>query len=126
MANRWLPSVACSWLLLFPPNTGNKAVWTLPRDVNFETAMKAVFTPLDADLKAPFSQWRQERAFDSAEACERWKTAMEEIRARELAFNHEFYRQHHPDDTTRDVVSEQAEKERIEAGRCLPATVVVR
>jgi hypothetical protein len=71
-----------------------------------ETAMKAVFTPLDADLKAPLSQWRQERAFDSAEACEQWKTVLEERRARELSLSQEFYRQHHPGDHTRDIVWE--------------------
>jgi hypothetical protein len=152
MRNPWLKPVACGWLLLLPPDTSKQL--RLPEGAS--GWVQEVYARVDADLRAPLSQWRQARAFDSAEACEAWKAQLIESRPlqppdppkapkglRQYLDDELAAMDGSPEPTptaeitkwkadfawwdkrySAAVTWDHAEKERLEAGRCLPATVV--
>jgi hypothetical protein len=120
----WLPSVACGWILFLPPTT--------PVD-NHQATLKAhveaVLAQSLVDVRAPFSQWEQARAFDSADACENFKTRVSTM-FKETSGRLLQYVEEHPTADSVQAVETTAQGMaafvRVEAGRCLPATVVVR
>jgi hypothetical protein len=109
MSTRWLKQFACGWILFFPPQTpvDNQATLNGSHE-------RAVLAQASADIRAPLSQWTQERAFDSAEACQAWKTmrahGMWQLTVGVTPF-------------PEDRIGSLALAERLTAGRCLPAPV---
>jgi hypothetical protein len=52
-----VPAADGGWYLMLPPVERGKSV----------------FDPPKVERSAPLTRWRQEKAFDSAEACDRWR-----------------------------------------------------
>jgi hypothetical protein len=80
------------WLLMFPPETpsGLPDIYkpgTL--DVNQKIAAwaQAVNAQTEKDIRAPLSQWRQEKAYDSARECEAALQKLKDFQTRLIAIH---------------------------------------
>ena len=126
----WLPSVACGWILFLPPTT------PVDHHQPLQAHVEAVLAQALVDLRAPFSQWEHARAFDSADACEDFKTRVSTVfknTSEELMRHVEAKISGLPVTATAspDLVQAvetsaegMAAAARVDAGRCLEVTVV--